>query len=194
MKTTKEINIDEYNLNPNLCKCCGKPIFARYNDTLANIKNKKFCNHSCSASYNNQYRTMNWKQNKKHCLVCGNELKSGKKFCSNKCQMTFSYNDYISKWKNNDVNGGWSENVKYQSVSEHIRRYLFDKYNNKCAKCGWNKINPVSKRIPLEIEHIDGNAKNNNEDNLILLCPNCHSLTSTYRGLNYGKSSRTYRR
>lgn len=30
---------------------------------------------------------------------------------------------------------------------------------------------------PLEIEHIDGNALNNKEDNLILLCPNCHSLT-----------------
>ena len=43
-----------------------------------------------------------------------------------------------------------------------------------------------------QIEHIDGNYKNNAEDNLILLCPNCHSLTSTYKGanLNHGRIGR----
>ena len=47
--------------------------------------------------------------------------------------------------------------------------------------------------IPLEIEHIDGNYKNNDESNLILLCPNCHSLTSTYKGANTerGRNSRS---
>ena len=44
--------------------------------------------------------------------------------------------------------------------------------------------------IPLEIEHIDGNALNNKEENLILLCPNCHSLTKTYRGANRGNGKR----
>jgi predicted HNH restriction endonuclease len=38
----------------------------------------------------------------------------------------------------------------------------------------------------LEIEHIDGNFENNAEENLELLCPNCHSLTSTYKGANKG--------
>ena len=69
----------------------------------------------------------------------------------------------------------------------YIRRYLFKKYNNKCSKCGWGEINPFSKTIPLEIEHIDGNYANNLESNLILLCPNCHSLTSTYKGANRGR-------
>lgn len=27
---------------------------------------------------------------------------------------------------------------------------------------------------------------NNKEENLLLLCPNCHSLTSTYKGANKG--------
>ena len=75
---------------------------------------------------------------------------------------------------------------KYQ-ISNHIRRYLMDKYNSKCANCGWGQINPYTKVIPLEIEHIDGNYLNNNESNLILLCPNCHSLTPTYKGANKGK-------
>lgn len=53
--------------------------------------------------------------------------------------------------------------------------------------CGWNKINPVTKVVPLEIDHIDGNSENNKEENLRLICPNCHSLTSSFRNLNKGK-------
>ena len=80
---------------------------------------------------------------------------------------------------------------EYQ-LSSYIRNYIFSKYNNQCARCGWGEINPYKNNIPLEIEHIDGNYKNNNESNLILLCPNCHSLTSTYKraNLNNGRSQR----
>lgn len=48
----------------------------------------------------------------------------------------------------------------------------------------WSKINPYTNTLPLEIDHIDGNSENNSEDNLRLICPNCHS--STYRGANRG--------
>lgn len=47
----------------------------------------------------------------------------------------------------------------------------------------------MDKQIPLEIEHIDGNNKNNNKDNLTVLCPNCHALTDTWRGRNKSSSS-----
>jgi predicted HNH restriction endonuclease len=36
------------------------------------------------------------------------------------------------------------------------------------------------------LEHIDGNAYNNSESNLSLLCPNCHSQTPTYKAKNKG--------
>lgn len=73
----------------------------------------------------------------------------------------------------------------------HIKKYLFRKYNNKCARCGWGETNVYTERIPLEVEHIDGNYKNNKEENLILLCPNCHSLTSTYKGANLNNGRKT---
>ena len=78
-------------------------------------------------------------------------------------------------------------------ISMHIKAYLFKKFDKKCAKCGWGEINPYTNSIPLEIDHIDGNYKNNFEDNLILLCPNCHSLTETYKGanINHGRKSRS---
>ena len=59
--------------------------------------------------------------------------------------------------------------------------------------CGWGVVNTYSNMIPLEIEHIDGNYLNNSEENLILLCPNCHSLTATYKGANKnGRKSRRH--
>jgi predicted HNH restriction endonuclease len=56
-------------------------------------------------------------------------------------------------------------------------------------------VNPYTGKIPLEIEHIDGNYMNNDENNLDLICPNCHSLTGTYKSLNLGhgrKSRKKY--
>ncbi|MFH8931798.1 HNH endonuclease signature motif containing protein [Streptomyces pristinaespiralis] len=50
-----------------------------------------------------------------------------------------------------------------------------------CALCGldgaWQGC-----PLPLEVDHIDGDWRNNRLDNLRLLCPNCHSSTDTYRG------------
>ncbi|MFF1338697.1 HNH endonuclease [Streptomyces sp. NPDC058290] len=36
--------------------------------------------------------------------------------------------------------------------------------------------------LPLEVDHLDGDWRNNVPENLRLLCPNCHSTTDTYRG------------
>ena len=57
-----------------------------------------------------------------------------------------------------------------------------------CTECSWN-----GKELVLELEHIDGNAMNNKEENLSLLCPNCHSQTPTYKGRNVG-NGRHWRR
>lgn len=118
------------------------------------------------------------------CLNCGKEL-TGKqtKYCSNACQKEYEHKQWIVRWKNGQETG---MRGKY-GISEHLRHYLFDKYNYKCARCGWGEINLYTDTLPLEIEHIDGNYQNNSEDNLIVLCPNCHSLTATYKGANKGK-------
>ena len=121
------------------------------------------------------------------CVNCGKEISNKKKFCNITCQKEYKFKKYINRCKKNQVNGLRGE---YQT-SMYIKTYLFKKYDNKCARCGWGERNIYTNNIPLEIEHIDGNYRNNSEENLILLCPNCHALTSTYKGANLNNGRKT---
>jgi Zn finger protein HypA/HybF involved in hydrogenase expression len=51
----------------------------------------------------------------------------------------------------------------------------------KCHECNvrsiWN-----GKKLVLQLEHKNGNNRDNRLQNLILLCPNCHSQTDTFTG------------
>lgn len=117
-----------------------------------------------------------------HCLWCGDKLtKKSKKYCSNQCRQDYEYHIKLNQWKI----GVYNTSVIW-GVPNFIKRYLWKKYNGKCSRCGWDTPNPYINRVILEIEHIDGNSENNKEDNLDLICPNCHSLTATYKALNKG--------
>lgn len=169
--------------NERYCLNCGKKLTSRFS--------KKFCSHSCAATFNNKGVVRNG--NKKiitECLNCGKKLKSNqKKYCSRKCQYEYEFSNYIKKWKNDEINGTICED----SISQVIKRYLFEKYNNSCQLCGWNKVHPITGLVPLQVHHIDGDCTNNKEDNLQLLCPNCHALTENFSALNKGKSNRKKR-
>lgn len=56
----------------------------------------------------------------------------------------------------------------------------------RCEDCGWAQKSSDG-RLPLELDHINGDSHDNRLDNLRVLCPNCHSLKPTHRGRNRKK-------
>lgn len=49
-----------------------------------------------------------------------------------------------------------------------------------CEQCGWAERTSDG-YLPLEIDHINGDPTDHRLENLRILCPNCHSLTPSYR-------------
>ena len=123
------------------------------------------------------------------CLQCDKEISlKAKIYCSILCQQKYKRKSRLIEW----LNGSW-DGSSSQGASKIVKDYLLNECGNKCSKCGWNEINQVTNKIPLEVNHIDGDSTNNNVENLEILCPNCHSLTPNYRALNKN-SRREYRR
>lgn len=80
------------------------------------------------------------------------------------------------------------ENSKFIN-SNHLRERLIKSglKDERCEMCGLSIW--MGQKIRLEIHHINANHKDNRLDNLMILCPNCHSLTDNYRGKNKVKSA-----
>lgn len=124
------------------------------------------------------------------CLACGKDpAYAGYKYCSNKCQQEFEYRTFIKEWQAGEIIGL----TAMGTVSPSVKRYLREKFSNKCCLCGWSEINQSTGVAPLIADHIDGNWRNNIESNLRLLCPNCDALTPTFSALNKGRGRKNRR-
>ena len=73
---------------------------------------------------------------------------------------------------------------KNKQLPNWLKGYFRDKAG-ACEICGINEW--MGKKIVLDIDHIDGDYRNNTPDNLRAICQNCHAQTSTYKNKNKGK-------
>ena len=115
---------------------------------------------------------------KGNCQQCGVEhtwsRNSKGMYCSIKCQRSSEFDSQVKLWLEEGI---------LPQHSRVPRKYLLT-LNDSCWQCGINEW--LGQPITLELEHSDGDATNNNIDNLKLLCPNCHSQTPTYKNKNKG--------
>lgn len=169
IKKRTKIRKDFYYKNPKQCMYCD-------NSISYELRVNKFCSKSCSASFNNTNN--HWRGLKKpapQCISCKNDIThEGSIYCSTKCHLEEKRKKRLSDYNAGIVSSQTAKNI------------LIELFGKKCMQCGWAEINPVSNKCPIELEHSDGNSKNNSPSNLKLLCPNCHSLTPTYKALNKG--------
>lgn len=79
----------------------------------------------------------------------------------------------------NDILSG--KYPQYPTYKLKLRLIKEGYIEDKCSICGWNKKPEGREYTPCELDHINGNPMDHRLENLRLICPNCHSLTPTYR-------------
>lgn len=113
-----------------------------------------------------------------NCKACGAESEwSHQKmnvYCGVVCAGRAKFNETVERFQKGLV-----------SERSTIRKVLAETKGYKCECCGISEYNNLP--ITLQVDHIDGNAGNNMPENLRLICPNCHSQTSSFSGRNKGK-------
>ena len=118
-----------------------------------------------------------------NCICCNkiSQSRHGKrnKFCSIFCQHEQGRKDLFQRLQEGQV----------KAERSTLRKLLIWKFGLKCFECGLSEWrgNP----IPLELDHIDGNATNNTATNLRNVCPNCHAITPSWKGRNKGKGRKS---
>jgi hypothetical protein len=88
-----------------------------------------------------------------------------------------------SSAKTSKTNLAKSNARDFDEVSfETKRRRIIEQQNYCCAECGLSEWR--GQKLPLEIDHKNGISSDDARENLVAVCPNCHSLTITWRGRN----------
>ena len=134
------------------CLYCGKE------KELPNWKNGKYCNHSCQIKYRNKFNNpMNNIETRKKASVKRKQLiKEGKVKC-------FGYGNNPSF--SAEKNGRWKGGIGF-----HWSRKIGRSRSNSCEICG------VSNKIKkLQVHHKNKNVRDNDVNNLIMLCTICHN-------------------
>ena len=131
-------------------------------------------------------------QEKGECMNCGDDFsyrpsqhktttnpEGTKKFCSNECQGEMRVKQSLT----ND-----SEWTKSKGL--YIKKIQKRKYGtNFCEVCKTDEI-WNGKPLVFDIDHVDGNRRNNTLANLMIICPNCHRQTDTFGSKNMSDAGR----
>jgi hypothetical protein len=142
---------EQYKRKPNIeCLVCKKYIYRRPSEITEN-KNRVFCSAKC---YGVSCRKETF------CVICGKSILAGlnKKTCSRLCS---NKNRVGVQYKSNQP--------RNKAVTlRRLKISLLESRGQKCERCNYNKSEI------LQVHHKNRDRRNNNLENLELICPNCH--------------------
>ena len=135
-----------------ICKKCGKD-FLRNHGAIR----QKYCSVVCA----NEGKAIKPLINEINCMVCG----------KHKIVLRKQYHNQVTCSRQCAVKYGkmLKYGFDYISVRDYRTEHLLK--NPSCEICKWNIVPEI-----LEVHHKDRNRSNNTRPNLILVCPNCHSI------------------
>ncbi len=154
---SREKALERYYQNPNICKQCGNVIHVKEKEKVREVKIRKFCNHQCSAMFNNVLRKSDQKVKKERVKV-----------------EKFDYILNITKRELLDRHGVY---YKFRAVIRKHAHYVYNKNNghSACKICGYDKHVEVCHIKSVSSFNEDALVSEINDvNNLIGLCPNHH--------------------
>ena len=160
-----------YMNNPKICLFCSNIIPINKEQKICEIRKKKFCNHTCSAKFNNKL-----KQKKKNfCSICSKPVKRTTKKC-NSCYINEKIKDSQKIIKSELFNKCKNWQSARSTIQKMARRiYLQSDKPKKCEICGYDKHYEVCHiKSVSDFDGADTLGMINSIDNLRALCPNHH--------------------
>ena len=149
-----------------VCKHCNKKFYERPS------RNRKFCSSNCYLLYKKNTKIL--EKHKKKCRLCKTEFITNRKiakFCSKDCSSHWLSN-VRNKGRNHPRDKGNIKKRKKYPKEFFIKRKEIIQRDMGCYICNG---------VAYAVHHIDYNVKNNNSNNLVLLCNSCHAKTNTNR-------------
>lgn len=143
----------------------------------------RFCCSKCARGFSTKNRRLEINGKISKSLI-GNQNTKGKKQTKEHIQKRLNSISPETRKKSVEKNNKRIEE-KYISTPfdllsyRYKKRRVLEEQKGKCNRCGIDEW--LGQKITLELEHKDGNCSNNERENLECLCPNCHSMTSTWK-------------
>lgn len=108
----------------------------------------------------------------KSCPNCSVEHRNPK-YCSLICQQAFQQAERLKEWLESDQT----------TLPRFIKPYLREQ-KDYCWICGTSEW--MGQKVPLVLDHINGNPEDHKLTNLRLVCGNCDMQLPTYKSRNKG--------